>query len=118
MHLFPDYLVWYEADTGVSTRKKSSFSELLDRDVDRFYCMIQKNYADNKYVKKQKQVHKFYKIKNLYVRTLLRMFVNPDSARYILNHRNQCRKNAYDPEHKEEGFLNTQEFQALVQGDR
>ena len=52
MHFFPDYLVWYEADTGVSTKKKSSFSELLAQDVDRFYAMIQVQYSDNPYVKK------------------------------------------------------------------
>ena len=65
MHFFPDYLVWYEADTGVSTKKKSSFSELLAQDVDRFYAMIQEQYSDNPYVKKQKKVLGLYKIRNL-----------------------------------------------------
>ncbi len=115
MRLFPDYLVWYEADTGVSTKKKSSFSKRLEQDVDRFYEMLHREYADNSYVKRQMKVHKFYKISNLYVRSLLRMFVNPDSVRYILNHRKQCKNGAYHPVHSEKGFLDTQEFQTLVQ---
>lgn len=61
MHFFPDYLVWYEADTGVSTKKKSSFSELLAQDVDRFYAMIQEQYSDNPYVKKQKRYWDYIK---------------------------------------------------------
>ena len=110
MHFFPDYLVWYEADTGVSTKKKSSFSELLAQDVDRFYAMIQVQYSDNPYVKKQKKVLGLYKIRNLYLRTLLRLFRNPDAIRYLVSHMLQVRKGAYRPSHQQKGFLDNPEF--------
>ena len=110
MHFFPDYLVWYEADTGVSTKKKSSFSELLAQDVDRFYAMIQVQYSDNPYVKKQKKVLGLYIIRNLYLRTLLRLFRNPDAIRYLVSHMLQVRKGAYRPSHQQKGFLDNPEF--------
>ena len=81
MHFFPDYLVWYEADTGVSTKKKSSFSVLG-----------------------------LYKIRNLYLRTLLRLFRNPDAIRYLVSHMLQVRKGAYRPSHQQKGFLDNPEF--------
>lgn len=109
-HFFPDYLVWYEADAGVSTRKKSSFAELLAQDVERFYGMLQRDYRDNKYVRKQRRVLGLYKIRNLYLRTMLRMFANPDAARYLLNHRRQQRRGAYLPKHQEMGFMDREEF--------
>lgn len=105
MHFFPDYLVWYEADTGVSTKKKSSFSELLDRDVEHFYQLLQAEYPSNKYVKKQRKVLKLYKIRNLYLRTVLRIFVNPDAVRYLVSHFLQAKSGVYLPQHREAGFL-------------
>lgn len=107
---YPDYLVWYEADAGVSTKKKSSFAELLAQDVERFYGMLQRDYSDNKYVRKQRRVLGLYKIRNLYVRTILRMFVNPDAIRYLLNHRKQLRRGAYLPEHSGKGYMDSPEF--------
>lgn len=109
-HFFPDYLVWYEADTGVSTKKKSSFAELLAQDVDRFYEMVQRDYGDNKYVKKQRRVLRLYKIRNLYLRTFFRIFVNPDAVRYLAEHRRQIRKGAYRPEHEEPGFMDDRDL--------
>lgn len=108
-HFFPDYLVWYETDAGVSA-KKSRFAELLAQDVDRFYEMVQREYADNKYVKKQRRVLKLYKIRNLYLRTFLRIFVNPDAVHYLLEHRRQLKRGVYDPEHEEPGFMDDQGF--------
>ncbi|MDE7434621.1 MAG: glycosyltransferase family 2 protein [Lachnospiraceae bacterium] len=109
-HSFPDYLVWYEADTGVSTKKKSSFAELLAQDVERFYEMVQREYGGNKYVKKQRRVLGLYKIRNLYLRTFLRIFVNPDAVRYLMEHRRQLKQGAYRPEHEEPGFMDDREF--------
>lgn len=117
MHMFPDYLVWYEADTGVSTKKRSSFAELLALDVEHFYEMIQQEYPDNRYVKKQRKVQRFYKIRNLYIRTIIRMFVNPDAARYLISHILQQKKGAYVPKSSEAGFFDKKEFASLLQGE-
>lgn len=109
-HFFPDHLVWYEADTGVSTRKKSRFAELLAQDVERFYAMVQREYGDNKFVRRQRRVLGLYKIRNLYLRTMLRVFVNPDAVRYLLDHRKQLRRGAYRPEHEEPGLMEQTDF--------
>ena len=81
--LFDRYMVWYEMNMGVSTKKSSSFSELLREDVESFFNMLFETYPDNRYVKKRKRVAPFFKIKNLYLRTLLRMTVNPGAAFYV-----------------------------------
>lgn len=82
--LFDEYMVWYESNSGVSTKKKSKFSELLRQDVDRFYEMLYETFPEDENVIKRKRVAKFYKIRNLYVRTLFRLFVNPDALRYLM----------------------------------
>lgn len=105
MMMYPDYLIWYEADTGVSTKKKSPFQKKLALDVDNFYAMLQRKYPDNKNVKAQKKVSGLYKISNIYVRTLIRFFVNPDAIRYLISHWIQTKNGSYTPENPEEGFL-------------
>lgn len=117
MKLFPEYVVWYEADTGVSTKKKSKFAELLELDVDRFYEYIWKNYSDNKYVKKQRKVLGLYKVKNLYLRTIIRIFMNPHAAVYLIRHFVQMRNGAYTPNTKEDGFLDNEEFRQMMRGE-
>lgn len=105
MQLYPDYLIWYEADTGVSTKKRSPFQEKLALDVDKFYAMLQEKYPENQNVKAQKRVSGLYKIRNLYVRTLIRFFVNPDAIRYLVSHWIQTKKGSYLPKNSDEGFL-------------
>lgn len=117
MKLFPEYVVWYEADTGVSTKKKSKFAELLELDVDRFYEHIWKNYSDNKFVKKQRKVLGLYKIKNLYLRTIIRMFINPHAAVYLVRHFIQMHNGAYSPNTKEDGFLDKEDFRQMIRGE-
>ena len=51
-----------------------------------------------------------YKIRNLYLRTLLRLFRNPDAIRYLVSHMLQVRKGAYQPAHQQKGFLDNPEF--------
>lgn len=82
--LFDRYLVWYETDIGVSTGGNSKFSELLRQDVDNFFNMLFEAYPDEKYVNKRKRVAPFFAIKNLYLRTILRMTVNPGALVYII----------------------------------
>lgn len=84
LDFFDQYLVWYEMGEGISTQKNSRFAELLQKDVDTFYEMVFEKFSDNHHVKRRKRVAKFYKIKNLYLRTILRFFVNPGLVIYLL----------------------------------
>lgn len=85
-HLFDKKLVWYELGYGISTSKKSGYSELLKKDSDSFYDFIFQKYKDNLWVKKRKKIAWCYKIRNLYLRTLIRFLVNPDAVRYLISH--------------------------------
>lgn len=118
MEFYPNYLVWYEADSGISTKTKSSFAELLNKDVRNFYQMIQTEYPQNNYVQRQKKVAGLYKIQNLYVRTLIRMFVNPDLILYLIRHMIQKILGWYRSRYQESGFLETEEFIEIIQGER
>jgi glycosyltransferase involved in cell wall biosynthesis len=108
LQFFPEYLVWYEADMGVSTKKKSSFAELLALDVEHFYGLLQRDYPNDPYVKRQRKVLGLYKIRNLYLRTMVRFFVNPDAVVYLLRHIWQQKTGAYAPQHAESGFLDSE----------
>ena len=90
---------------------------MLALDVDHFYELLQTEYADNPNVRKQKKVQKLYAIRNLYVRTIIRMFRNPDAIRYLLTHFIQKRRGAYQPQTIEGGFFDTDEFTSLLQGE-
>ncbi len=109
LRLLDDYIVWYEMNNGVSARN-SRFEELLRQDVEKFHQMLLEIFPDNKYVRKRKQVSVFYKINNLYLRTLLRMFVNPDSIRYLCSSALQKLGGAHQPAIVEKGFLEEPDF--------
>lgn len=115
LHLFDGYMIWYEIGEGVSTKKRSRFEELLRQDVERFYDMLYRKYGENKYVRKRKQLRVFYKIRNLYVRTLARIFVNPDAVRYLFSYLLQRRQGCHLPMWKTKGFLDDPEFYRSVQ---
>lgn len=108
--LYDDYLVWYEVDTGVSTEKNSKFKMALKKDVDRFYNMLFERFPENKYVKKRKRVSCFYKINNLYARSLLRMFVNPDAIRYVISAFVQRKGKKHCVQSDTQGFLDEDDF--------
>lgn len=110
LHLFDDYMVWYEIGEGASTQKHSRFEELLRQDVERFYDRLYQQFGQHKYVKKRAQLSGFYKIKNLYLRTLLRVVVNPDAVRYLCSSMIQRRKGAHLPKTETRGFLDDSEF--------
>ncbi len=105
MVLFDEYLVWYEMGEGVSTQKNSRFAQLLQKDVDNFYEMIFEKFPEHRLVKKRKKVNRFYKIKNLYVRTILRFFVNPDAIRYLFVSFVQRALGAHKEKGNRKGFL-------------
>lgn len=110
LHLFDRYMVWYEIGEGVSTKKRSKFEELLRQDVERFYNMLYQKYGENKYIRKRKQLGVFYKIRNLYVRTLLRFFINPDAIRYLCSSMIQRKQGCHQPAVQTKGFLDEPEF--------
>jgi glycosyltransferase involved in cell wall biosynthesis len=108
--LFDDYFVWYESNIGVSTAKDSPFGKKLAADVDRFYRFIIKEYADNKWVQKRKKIMKYYKVDNLYLRTILKTFEDPAQIGYLLSHYQQRAKHATEKKNPEKGFLQEKSF--------
>jgi len=110
LQFLDEYIIWYEKGEGVSTKKHSKFQELLREDVDRFYDRLCEDFSDNKFVKKRKRVKALYKINNVYIRTLLRFFVNPDAIRYLVSHYIQSATGKHHSKCESKGFLDTKEF--------
>jgi len=108
--LFDQYMVWYEIGGGVSTKKHKPSEDPLAQDVDRLYRKLYEWHPENKFVKQRFRLLPFYNIKNLYVRTLLRMFVNPDSVRYLISSFLQRAKGAHRCVGESKGFLDDKRF--------
>lgn len=108
--LYDDYMIWYEIGTGMTTSKHSSFEKLIREDVDRFYRQLYRQYGDNQYVIKRFRLLKLYKIKNLYVRTIIRFFVNPDALRYCIEAMVQRKRNVHQKKTDVVGFLEREDF--------
>ena len=111
MDFLDDYVIWYELGEGVSTRKKSSFEGKMREDVDNFYRMLYQMYPDNLYVRKRYGLMGIYKIKNLYIRSICRLFVNPDAIRYLMNARKQRKSGAHKTVGSQIGFLDRGDFE-------
>lgn len=110
MLLIDEYTVLYEVNSGVSTSGNSKFDALLAQDVDRFYLALYQQFGEHPYVKKRQQVRVFNKIKNIYIRTLFRMFVNPDAIRYLLIS-GVCRlRKKHQPLQTDKSFLDCKDF--------
>jgi len=108
-----DYIVWYEVGSGVSSGANNKFAELLSQDVSRFYEMLYREYNDNmyrKYIRKRHSLAGIYKVRNLYLRTFLRFFVNPDSLRYFISAMYQRKRKGHVPKNSEVGFLERLDF--------
>lgn len=105
------YVVWYEVGEGISTKKKSSFEERMRQDVKQFYDKLYQNFSANVYVKKRHRLEWVYRIKNLYLRTLLRFFVNPDALRYFINAKRQQFAGVHRLEQSPKGFLDRGDFE-------
>ena len=108
--LFDDYVIWYEIGLGVSTNKKSKIYDLLAKDVDGLYRKLYEWHPENKYVKKRYSLLPLYNIKNLYVRTILRFFVNPDSIRYLFSSYYQRFAKKHEKKNPSPGFLDDESF--------
>ena len=116
--LFDDYIVWYEIGLGVSTNKKSKIYDLLAKDVDGLYRKLYDWHPENKYVKKRYKMLPLYNIKNLYVRTMLRFFVNPDAIRYLFSSYYQRFTGKHMNKAAAPGFLDQKAFLANVEADK
>lgn len=116
--LFDDYIVWYEIGLGVSTNKKSKIYDLLAKDVDGLYRKLYDWHPENKYVKKRYKMLPLYNIKNLYVRTMLRFFVNPDAIRYLFSSYYQRFTGKHMNKAAAPGFLDQKAFLANVEAGK
>ncbi len=108
--LLDDYFVLYESNIGASTSKDSPFRKKIAEDVDSFYRFIIRTYPENKWVAKRKKLMKYYKIDNLYLRTLLRTVENPGLVPYLLSHYKQKAARATQKKNPEKGFLQEKSF--------
>lgn len=113
LQLLDENIVWYEVGEGTSTQKHSRFEELLRQDVANFYEMLAAQFPDDPYVKKRKKLSGFYRIRNLYIRTLLRFFVNPDALRYLCQAMLQKRHRSAQERADAPGFLDQPEHGGL-----
>ena len=114
IRLFDRYLVWYEYDMGVSSGGNSKFAELLRQDVDSFFKMLFEKYPDNKYVKKRKRVNPFFSIKNLYLRTALRMMINPGALFYVIISFIERALGMHKDKKSKDGFMDDREFRENI----
>ena len=110
VQLYDDYMIWYEIGTGMTTKKHSEFEELIRKDVERFYKELYRQHRENVYVKKRFRLLKLYNIHNLYIRTILRFFVNPDALRYVLVTMIQRKCGVHWKQTETIGFLEKEEF--------
>ena len=83
IHLLDEEIICYEVGEGISTAKNSAFMKLLETDVQRFYELAEEKYSNDINILKRKRVEKFYVIKNLYIRTICRFFVNPGMVLFL-----------------------------------
>lgn len=95
IHFLDEKLIWYETGFGISTSGNSEFAKLLEKDVNSFYEFIFEAYKDNIWVKKRKRISWCYRIRNLYLRTLVRFLANPDAMRYLISHFVHVMKDEY-----------------------
>lgn len=110
VQLYDDYMIWYEIGDGISTNKKSKFQELLAVDVDHFYKKLYEWHPENKYIRKRFKLMKYYKIKNLYIRTIFRTFENPHAIVYLFRSFVQRMQGVHQKECTQIGFLEQDEF--------
>lgn len=110
VQLYDRYMIWYEIGTGMTTKKHSEFEQLIREDVERFYRKLYETHSENPFVKKRFRLMKLYKIKNLYIRTFVRFFANPDALRYFVNAMIQRKSGVHQKNTGQIGFLEQEDF--------
>jgi len=83
IRLLDKEIICYEVGEGISTAHNSTFRKLLEKDVQNFFELVEEMYPNNKYIAKRNRIKKFYIIKNLYLRTMCRFFVNPGMVLFL-----------------------------------
>ena len=83
VHLLDEVLIYYEVGEGISTRKDQEWINLLNEDLNCLYRLAGEMFPNNPYIKKRARLNKFQKINNLYLRTMLRFFVNPGMVFFL-----------------------------------
>ncbi len=110
LHLFNHYIVWYEVGSGISTSGKSKHGNLISQDVQRFYQELYQLFKNDKYVRKRCCIMGLYRIRNLYVRTVIRCFINPDAVRYLICAAWQKINKVHEVRERRTGFLDEKDF--------
>lgn len=86
-YLLQDYTIWYEMESGISTAKKSPYTRLLEKDMISFYDNLNILHGDNVLVQKRSRLSGLYKrVGNIYVKTILRSFVNPGAIIFVFKY--------------------------------
>lgn len=115
-HLLPEYAIWYEMGTGVSSKKNTKYEGLLYKDTLNFYDKLIEQHEDNKYVKKRGKLDWLYKrFSNIYVKTLIRTLFNPEAILIVLKSFVQ-RVFRKDKINDKIGFFDQDEFNSKVDG--
>ena len=81
--LLDEVIIYYEEEDGISTTQNKAWLDKLQNDVNQLYEYAQACYPKNKYIQKRLHVNRFQNISNLYLRTFLRFFINPDMVFYL-----------------------------------
>lgn len=105
INFLDDYVVWYEYGEGISTGGQSKFQKALAKDTELFYEKLYKDYPQNRYIRKRYGLMRFYRIRNLYLRTVLRFFANPHLVCYLAGAFLQRVTKKHEKPNTKNGFL-------------
>lgn len=108
--LYDRYGAYYECASGVSNNHSSKMKMTLQKDIDRFFELCYEDYPNDECLKIKRKYAYLNVVSNLYVRTIIRFFVNPDALRHILSHYWQRLQGHYKLKEQEYGFLDRKDF--------
>lgn len=107
MYMYDDYLIWYECNTGFSTSGNKKWRELLLKDRDAFFELLEEDFPNSEWIKKQHKLKKSYEVNNPYLRILRMAFVYPSILVWALSHYIQLLCGVYKGK-KKDGLLNNE----------
>ena len=83
IHLLDEVIIYYEEGDGISTANNRIWLKRLQDDVNHLYEYAKSCYPENLYIRKRMHVNRFQNVNNLYLRTVLRFFINPGMIFYL-----------------------------------
>lgn len=110
IELIDKFLISYESNTGLSTSNTNSPLNPLKIDVKNYFDFLFDYYLENKYVRRRNRLNGFYKIKNIYIRTLIRMIFNPGDVFFVFISFLEKKLKLHEPMVIETGFLDDDKF--------